>query len=173
MEHKESVYFLNITDIDRERIVDPFQIQFYIKEVPKIVKSKQKKQNKPKLKSNMSIKPPIHVHENDYENYNFDHNDLFMGREEVGKNGKNEFVTYINMDNIYLHNYLNRSKGDETEVIKRQYEVAAALLSYVLSVNYEKSNKLSESSSLPEYTKTTARSLSPVFTQLIRDWGNI
>ncbi len=96
-----------------------------------------------------------------------------MGREEVGENGKNEFVTYINMDNIYLHNYLNRSKGDETEVIKRQYEVAAALLSYVLSVNYEKSNKLSESSSLSEYTKTTARSLSPVFTQLIRDWSNI
>ena len=173
MEQKESLYFLNITDVDRERIVDPFQIQFYMKEVPKIVKNKQKKKKKPKLKSNMSIKPPIHVHENDYEYYSFDHKDLFMGREEVGENGKNEFVTYINMDNIYLHNYLNRSKGDETEVIKRQYEVAAALLSYVLSVNYEKSNKLSESSSLSEYTKTTARSLSPVFTQLIRDWSNI
>ena len=91
MEQKESVYFLNITDIDRERIVDPFQIQFYMKEVPKIVKSKQKKKKKPKLKSNMSIKPPIHVHENDYEYYNFDHNDLFMGREEVGEKGKNEF----------------------------------------------------------------------------------
>lgn len=173
MKQEESVYFLNITDVERERIVDPFQIQFYMKEVPKVEKKKYKKKKKPKLKSNLSINPPIHVHEDDYDAYGFDHKDLFMGRKEVGDNDKDEFRTYINMDNIYLHNYLNRSKSDETEVIKRQFEVASALLSYVLSVNYEKDTKISDKSSLPEYTKNTSRSLSPVFTQLIRDWSNI
>ena len=172
MQNKESVYFLKVTDVERERLLDPFELKFYMKEVPKVDKKKHKVKKKPKLKSNMSIKPPIKVTRDMFSEYRFDEYDLFMGRRDVGADLKEEFVTYLNVDNIYLHNYINKSKED-IEIIKRQYEVAATLLSYVLSVNYDKKPQLSDLQSLPEYTQSISRGISPVFTQLIRDWGNI
>lgn len=142
--------FIGFIDVEK---IDPLGFEFNVKIVPVPEKGKppvfppdeteeQEKRPRPKLNVQLTRNMPkiIEVWEEDWDKHDMDEKSGFV---IMPITGTAAIEIYLNMSNIYLTQYLLKYKRQsETEIIKKQYKIAMALMGCVLWKKVkEKENK--------------------------------
>ena len=77
---------------------------------------------------------------------------------------------FLNMDNLYVLDYLKNINVTEADLAKEQYKLSMAIIGLVLIENYknDKGNEEQEAG-LTDFVKNYTRKLAPIIMPLIRD----
>jgi hypothetical protein len=162
-EEEEQSYTLSITDNNK---IEPLDTKIYIKLVPKTIKPQSP--SKPKKDKSVNVDPPkiYYINKNEWRDYDFDDKDIL----KIEQQGDEDYRFYLNVDNIYVLNYLKSLKDFNVELAKKHYSVAMQLIGLVILTEYkEKENNNNFEKPLGEYSKEYTRVLSPIIMNVIRD----
>ena len=158
-------YRIQVEDISS---VDPFECEFYLQ----LVEPKEHPRSPPKPPSSSQKDLPniIEIRKDKFEEYKIDQKDMLI----IEENQDNTINFFLNMDNLYVLNYLKNIKGTEADLAKEQYKLSMAIIGLVLIDNYKndtgnKEQEVGLASFVKEYTKK----LAPVIMHLIRDVATI
>lgn len=156
-------YTLLISDNNK---VEPIETKIYTKLIPMTTKPQSK--SKPKKDKSVNVDPPkiSHISKENWQDYGFDDKDIL----KIEQHGEEDYRFYLNIDNIYVLNYLKSLKEFDAKLAKKHYSVAMQLVGLVILTDYkEKENNSDFEKPLGEYSKEYTRVLSPIIMNVIRD----
>ena len=156
-------YKIEINDANR---VEPLVTDLNIILIPKV--DHPSSESNPRKNTSVNIDPPsiIPVTKDKWDDYDFDGRDVM----KIEQNDE-DYSYFLNMDNLFILNYLKTLKDSEIDLAKKQYELAMSLIGLMVVHDFkEQENKNADNEqTLGEFSKKYTRTLGPVLMSIIRE----
>jgi hypothetical protein len=164
---KEEIQHYRIQIQDASR-VDPFESEFHLK----IIESRERRPTPPKPPSSNKKELPniTEIRKDKFEEFGIDQNDMLI----IEESQDDTIGFFLNMDNLYVLDYLKNLSGTEGDLAKEQYKLSMAIVGLVLIENYKNDKSAEEKEvGLNDFVKDYTKKLSPIIMPLIRDVAKI